>query len=771
MRLSNVGKFVSKILPALGIILSLAFFIVPAAPAEAGIVAVVVNTPTSNLANKAYGHTGGAVTVGFTCNVTDNADGPIDFRIEILTAGTTSAIASQLGSHIMTSTSDYVEYDVALTGVAIGTYDVRVGARQASSGPYTYSAINTGAVLITNTAPTITLQSPIAGSYVSGNTTANVQWSAGSTIPARQVKIKGEYSDDNGTTWSTIFEDYAADPGIATHAWSVPAVNINSARFKVTVTDDAGNTASASTATGFYIITTAPAVTISAPQSTSRWNGGTSQSIVFTASSAFSLPVDCKLEYTTNGSTWNNITVGYQLGRPVGTISYLWPVPTNFEGSTAQIRVTVRDRVGRTADATSSQFTILDVTAPTVSVLVPAASAHLYNGMATTVTFTTLENIGSSVLSYTLYLSTDGGSTWLNVQTGSASQGANNITWTPSGITTTRGNCKLKVAVTDSAFTPNTGTAMSGLFSIISSTDTIPQVSLTVPTAAGLSWQVGSTKSITWTASDPADSTARLNYQVELSIDGGSTYPITIARLVNQAQGNQAFSWAVTDNVSNNCKIQVTATNPGSTLYNTAASANNFAITVADLPVTTATIRLYPGWNLVSLPLIPTNTAVQNILGPIADTIEAAWYFSGGTAGTWTSFVPGVTSTLNTMSDGKAYLIKVHGYSTDTSVPFGGGSWPSYVDLTFQGRMGPALTSTPPTYSYLAGWNLLGYKSTQSHTLKEYLGLDANAVLTAYWFNTSAGSWEMIDVNGTMTSGAGYWIYLPVAKVVAPPLD
>jgi hypothetical protein len=475
----------------------------------------------------------------------------------------------------------------------------------------------------------------------------------------------------------------------------------------------------------------------------------------------YNLNVDYKIEFSTDGATWTTITTGtngWVLNKLVGVTNHSWTVNNAYRGNAARVRVTVRDKVGRTntVEQISGLFTIKDVTAPTVTVSVPAAGAKLCNDIATNITWTANDNVAGD-LDYVWWLSTDGGSTYMQLDTSPGAQGQTTVSWEPS-VTATKTNCKIKVEASDKAPTPNKGTGYSGIFSIIYDT-TGPTVTVTDPNTTGISMQYGSTYTIKWTATNPADTSAKMKYTIKLSTDGGSTFPTTIATLTNQPLGARTYSWAVSDNFSDDCRIQVTAENPCG-LNSSDASDNNFKIVAGEFPVTTASIDLYEGWNLISLPLIPTNTNINNVLGTILDKVGKVWSYSGGPSGTWKSYTPcpvvGTcpTNTLTTMEDGKAYWIKV----TDDCT------------LTFQGRTGPTPPNAPPAYSFVVGWNMVGFKSTQAHAVEDYLvGMSYHDPITRY--DNENKEYVAVASSDNMTTEAGYWVYFTAAGIVTPPLD
>jgi hypothetical protein len=736
-------------------------------PVAATVTSVTIDSPTTSI--KGYSHTGGTLEVAFTTHLTEAQI--FSYRIQVLTHGTTNSVATQQASYSAGSGSQGITDTVNMTGVVAGTYDLRVGARYGSDD-WTYSDISSNVVVVTNTAPTITLTNPTTGSYIKGNTAVTIQWNTTSPVPSNQpVLITAWYyhSGDAEGAYVKIMDQVSSPVGIGSYSYAGFTSEDNDYIFKIEVEDAAGNTAR-QTSGIFYVITTAPTVTLTAPKSTTEWNGGTTQSITFTTTSAFSLAIDYRLQYSIDaGSTWNDITSGYVTGKAVGSTTYSWVVPSIYEGGDAQVKVTIKDKVAVTASDTSASFNIYDVTKPTVSISLPTTSTVWYNGQVGAITFTMQDNVPTENLTYRVSFY-DGVGWNYNVLNGSKLAGTWTVYYTPTTLTATKTTCKIQVDVTDAAAAQNTATATSGVFKVVYATDVDPVVSITAPNTAGTSWQVGSTQSIKWSASDASNTTAKLKIDIEYSRDGGSSF-IPIASLTEQAQGAGTYSWAVADNVTTQGRVRITATNTGSTRSGNKVSTYNFAITAASTPVTTASITLYPGWNLISLPLIPTNNSIQYILGSVMYDVESVWSYSG-TA--WTSYVPGVTSTLTTIVDGKAYMIKCNGYTGDTTTAPSGG-WPTSVTITFQGRKGPVTTSSPPSYSFTAGWQLMGYKSTVStHTLADYLSLSTGETRTAYRYNVADPdnpAWISIANTDNMTSGSGYWIYFPAAKVIAPPLD
>jgi endonuclease/exonuclease/phosphatase family metal-dependent hydrolase len=95
-------------------------------------------------------------------------------------------------------------------------------------------------------------------------------------------------------------------------------------------------------------------VTVGSPNGGESWVGGSSQSITWTASSVSNV----KLEYTTDGSTWNLISAS----TPASAGSYSWVVP-NTATTAAKVRVSDAANISIT-DSSDAAFTLTVSTTP-----------------------------------------------------------------------------------------------------------------------------------------------------------------------------------------------------------------------------------------------------------------------------------------------------------------------------------------------------------------------------------------------------------------------
>ncbi len=165
-------------------------------------------------------------------------------------------------------------------------------------------------------------------------------------------------------------------------------------------------------------------------------------------------------------------------------------------------------------------------------------------------------------------------------------------------------------------------------------------------------------------------------------------------------------------------------------------------------------ISLLPGWNLVSLPLRPADTAIASVLSGIQGAYEVVWAYPAD--GAWKVYDPNDSagSTLTTMQAGVGYWIKTAAKNK------------LYVS-----------GSTPSSSIQLgSGWNLVGYDGALcAAPSTAFSGLPPGDLQTV-WGYPSQG-WESYDpTNGAQPStfklcpGAGYWIYVNSAETWTPPV-
>ncbi|MCX6779974.1 MAG: polysaccharide deacetylase family protein, partial [Candidatus Magasanikbacteria bacterium] len=141
--------------------------------------------------------------------------------------------------------------------------------------------------------------------------------------------------------------------------------------------------------------------------------------------------------------------------------------------------------------------------------------------------------------------------------------------------------------------------------------------------------------------------------------------------------------------------------------------------------VITKTITLYPGWNLITVPVVPINTTTNQAINYTAETFGqfvGADMLSQWSADSYASHIVGVSTTANNfnITSGTGFFIHV----TSTK------------NLSI---IGTAIAQTSPTIS--AGWNLLGWASDTSTNADAFGTLMGNIDIVST-FNNANQQWQ-----------------------------
>lgn len=175
-------------------------------------------------------------------------------------------------------------------------------------------------------------------------------------------------------------------------------------------------------------------------------------------------------------------------------------------------------------------------------------------------------------------------------------------------------------------------------------------------------------------------------------------------------------------------------------------------------PVVSYGIDLVAGWNLISLPLIPSNPSITTVLSSLiqANDLVIVWSY---TPTTWSFFKPpiGGGGSLTSMVDGKGYWVYVN----------------SPITLQVSGYIVPP-QQTPPSYSLKAGWNLLGFKPPSyigNETVSQYL---SNLPGTSYLsksvliYDNVNQAWEQAKPSTMILPGQALWVDMSSAATFTP---
>ena len=189
-----------------------------------------------------------------------------------------------------------------------------------------------------------------------------------------------------------------------------------------------------------------------------------------------------------------------------------------------------------------------------------------------------------------------------------------------------------------------------------------------------------------------------------------------------------------------------------------AAGRNGAGPPAQATPVTSFDITLTPGANLISLPLVPDDVRIEEVLAGILDRVETVWqYDTSGTVPKWRSYAPGAPSDLRVMREGPGYWVHLRDDGAGDAV------------LTITGRDAPG-----PARPVVRGWNLVGFTATSPQSPGEYLGaLSGSAGTTMVGY--AGGTAEVVLPSAAppqLMPGRGYWLYVDGAGTIggAPPV-
>ena len=189
-------------------------------------------------------------------------------------------------------------------------------------------------------------------------------------------------------------------------------------------------------------------------------------------------------------------------------------------------------------------------------------------------------------------------------------------------------------------------------------------------------------------------------------------------------------------------------------------------------------IPLYPGWNLISFPLVPRDKDTKDILAdglllygedatPPGEgqgaLIDIIYGYDDDWSGDWSSWIPSDTTdrkgsgSLTTMEDGRSYWVSVKEGLHDVLIIEG--------DILLPPSDG---IPVPPVYEVDPKWNLAGYKSILRRRMFEYL----QALPDASENNTMIFTWDPEEQNYIMLSpedyfpgpGYGFWLFWPESE-------
>jgi len=351
----------------------------------------------------------------------------------------------------------------------------------------------------------------------------------------------------------------------------------------------------------------------------------------------------------------------------------------------------------------------------------------------------------------------------LNVTVTDAGSGVSSATVNTSAINSTQTSVTLtRVGLTDHYIGNVTvGTSSNGtMFCPVNATDNCGYSNTSISISVVMDNTAPSTPVVTDDGTTTT-STTQLNASWTSS-DFESQIVEYFYAIGNTLGGTEIVDWTSTGTTQNVTATGLSLT-PGETYYfavkaqngagDNSTAGNSDGIAVLASATTSYDINLVPGWNLISTPLIPDDTAIGTVLSGMSK-VKGVYAYDA----------------LN-----ETWVYNVSGYGNLTEITTGNGYWfemSASETLTINGSFLGVGGAVPPTYPVYTGWNLIGFHSLTTDTAYDYLSnVHENYASKMYGYQT--GVWTIIhDVDlaegGSLEPGYGYWIYMQQNGTIVP---
>ena len=173
------------------------------------------------------------------------------------------------------------------------------------------------------------------------------------------------------------------------------------------------------------------------------------------------------------------------------------------------------------------------------------------------------------------------------------------------------------------------------------------------------------------------------------------------------------------------------------------------------------TLKLNPGWNLVSIPGEPMDSDINTVI-PADHPATTVLTYDPSVPGGWLTALRGAdgsfTGTLSNITAGRAYWVQTPSFEgVDVDIP--------------KQAVGAQIL---PTIAIAQGWNLIpildvdgDFELSDAEGYNYFSGLSEGSVTGIYTFNTITNSWLSV-AEADVEIGKGYWIYATDAGVIVP---
>lgn len=305
--------------------------------------------PSVNLASNNYTNSLNAAFTATSCT-----DRPFIFINE-----GTEPLPGAAGWISCTTTAAALTYTMS---AGAGTKTVKLWSKDANGNVSSTSSNFT--IVYETTAPTLAITSP---TYVKGGSVYAIQWTATEANVTTSQNFTIEYF--NGSAWSAAGTLASTNGPLSTTAfsfnWTAPSVNIATARLRVSLTDRAGNTATA-TSNAFTIDSIAPTIAITTPANNTYY---ATTNATITGTCEGTLPI------TFSGALQSSFNVNCASGSFTQNVNF-----SNGDGQ-KDITLTITDLAGNQTSLTRTLFQ--DTTAPFITKTTGANPQYTKNNTVT----------------------------------------------------------------------------------------------------------------------------------------------------------------------------------------------------------------------------------------------------------------------------------------------------------------------------------------------------------------------------------------------------
>ncbi|MEX0909748.1 MAG: YDG domain-containing protein [Candidatus Paceibacterota bacterium] len=389
------------------------------------------------------------------------------------------------------------------------------------------------------------------------------------------------------------------------------------------------------------------------------------------------------------------------------------------------VSVIGRDAAGNYQEegsATTATWTV-DATAPVAPVISSIAGDDFINNAEKAAIIV----IGTAEVNSTVDVSLTGGVTVTGSGTADES---GNYSISIDGTTLTDGTITASVTATDAVGNESnagTGTATKDVVA--------PSVTSKTPSVNAVGVAPSSNITVTF------------NENVSIEDGNVAITPGNPAKSVTFDTSTNVATIDPADDLANNTKFTITLTGVTDTAGNALLGTDWSFTTAASYSMTLTT-----GWNLISLPVVPTNTVASAVLGDLDDASKIQSVFTyDAINGEWLVYHPDnpETSSFSTMTAGSGYWID---YVDAASAPIAGTG-----NLFLEGN------NTPPQKELAAGWNLIGYfqlENETSVTADNALSTVADQWTQLRTYNNTSKVFQSVIAPDLMEPGQGFWIFM-----------